>query len=422
MSSVKYGFMKKIKQLSILLFALLPLWAWGVAEDIDIYKDTSGFVARGQITHTVFKEGVSAADAIQSSIDFLAKEGGGEVLLQRGEYVVDQPIQLKDRVTLRGKGYGTKIVVSAKNEAGVGVILQSVKGAVLSSLSVMPEQAGQGDTGVIIDDSGECKVTDVLCQGFAKFGMWIRNNTFLSDIVGCKFADNADSNLYLQDLKENGRGGSYLPNLISGCTTYGGGKGIVLNHALVVNIIGCTVMHTQGDGFSLSSHSNSVLISGCRTYQVGGDAVVVNNSHELNISSSIFCWHRGNGIVLKGTSWVTITGNNIIDTGVRDPKKRAMTGIVLKRKCRAVQVTGNNLFNWGDQPKMLRGISEDATCYSNQFVSNNINFFEKEGILSEGTDTLVENNVTNGPVAFVSDGKPPFPDFNLDRIEAFIKE
>ena len=36
--------------------------------------------------------------------------------------------------------------------------------------------------------------------------------------------------------------------------------------------------------------------------------------------------------------------------------------------------------------------------------------------------TLVKNNVTAGSKAFVSDGKPPYPDFDSTKIEQFFKE
>lgn len=64
--------------------------------------------------------------------------------------------------------------------------------------------------------------------------------------------------------------------------------------------------------------------------------------------------------------WAIVTANNIIDTGVRTKDGRPMSAIALQDSCRAIQVNGNNIFNWGDQVPMLNGIEEDNSCHHNQ--------------------------------------------------------
>lgn len=389
-------------------------------QDVEIYVQDKNFIARGQLDQKVLKSSTDAAEVIQYAIDAMP-DAGGEVLLHRGTYNLSQHLLLKSRVWLHGKGRGTLLQVLPSNTEGIGILCKGLKGTIVSDLAIKTENSS-GKAGLVIDDCGDCQFKNVFCQGFSRYGIWMRNKSFLCEISGCQLADNASANIYCEFLSENSRGGDFLPNLINNCIIYGGGNGIECNKTIVLNIVGCAIFQSKKYGFYLYNGSNSVLISGCRTFQLEKDAVIVENSHEANISSNIFCWHRGHGIVFDKASWATVTANNIIDTGVRSRDKSKKSGIVLKNECKGIQITGNNLFNWGDHPPMLNGIQEDSTCYNNQMVSNNINFFVGTDIFSQGKNTLVENNVTAGPKAFVSDGKPPYPDFDSTRIEQFFKE
>lgn len=392
-----------------------------VQQDIEIYQQDKKIVARGQIDQKILKVSEDAVEVIQYAINAMPAEGG-EVLLNRGVYDLNKPILLKNRVWLHGKGRGTLLQVTASNTESVGVFCKGLKGAIVSDLAIKPKSTKAAKTGLLIDDCGDSQFRNIFIQGFSQYGIWLRNGSFLCEISGCQLADNDSANIYCENLAVNGRGGNFLPNTISNCTIYGGGNGIECKKALVVNITGCTIFQTKQYGFYIHTGSNSVLISGCRTYQIGKEAVVIEKSHEANISSNIFCWHRGNGIVFDGAAWATVTGNNIIDSGVRSRDGSKKTGVILKNESRAIQISGNNLFNWGDQVPMLNGIEEDSTCYNNLMVSNNINYFVGTAIISTGKNTLVNNNVFEGPKAFKSDGKPPYPDFDTTKIEKFFND
>ena len=392
-----------------------------VHQDIEIYFQDNTIIARGQLDQKILKSSDDAAEVIQYAIDAMPDDGG-EVLLNRGTYNLNQPISLKNRVWLHGKGRGTLLQVTPSNTESVGIMCKGLKGTVVSDLAIKPKSTDSAVAGLVIDDCGDCQFRNIFCQGFNQYGIWMRNKSFLCIISECQLADNGNANIFCEKLAANSRGGDFLPNLINDCIIYGGGYGIECSNTIVLNITGCAVFQSKKYGFYLHNRSNSVLISGCRTFQIEKDAVVIENTHEANISSNIFCWHRGNGIVLDQASWATITANNIIDTGVRTRDGSKKTGIVLKNECRGIQISGNNLFNWGDQVPMLNGIQEDSTCYNNQMVSNNINYFVGTDIISHGRNTLVKNNVTAGPKAFVSDGKPPYPDFDSTKIEQFFKE
>ena len=198
--------------------------------------------------------------------------------------------------------------------------------------------------------------------------------------------------------------------------------------------------------FHLLKHSNSVLITGCRTYQIQNDAVVVENSHEINISSNIFCWTEGNGIVLDQVKWGTISANNVIDSGSINPfdphkdslktteevkrnlrspndRKSIKSGIVVKNMTQGVTITGNAVFNWPATPKMKYGIVEDATCENNIISSNNINFYSIADVHSEGKGTKVMGNVGFAEVPYTGNiGIAGIQAFNLRLMEDFIDD
>jgi hypothetical protein len=90
-----------------------------------------------------------------------------------------------------------------------------------------------------------------------------------------------------------------VPNLVTNCIVYGGGKGIECSRTIVLNIVACVIYQSQDVAYYVGNTSNSVLISGCRSFQIGSHAVVADGSHEFNLSSNIFCWHEGHGMLVR---------------------------------------------------------------------------------------------------------------------------
>jgi hypothetical protein len=148
------------------------------------------------------------------------------------------------------------------------------------------------------------------------------------------------------------------------------------------------------------------LISGCRSFQITGPAVSVEDTHEFNLSSNVFCWHTEEGVRLTNCNWGTITANEVIDTGSFNPGTRdAQTkfsdievniplydGIKLEN-CQGFTISSNAVFNWPVCPKMDVGIRLDDKCFKNNIVGNNVNYYETADILSSATETEIANNV-----------------------------
>jgi hypothetical protein len=354
---------------------------------------------------------------IQKFVDNLP-ERGGKVVLPNGLFSINKSVSLRDNVWLQGEGRGTVLLIADS----LGIILKGLKGVHISDLTIKSAERYTSKAGIVIDDCGDCQINNVLTQGFKLYGIWMRNNSFLCELRSCKSADNGRANFYFDGNAERGRGGDFVPNIVNNCISYGGKYGFEFNRTIVINLTGCAVFQSLDYGYYLHSNSNSVNISGSRSFQVGTDAVYVDHSHEVNISSNIFCWQRGNGIVLDNAIWGTVASNNIIDSGTRTRDGSYMNGIVFKNNTEGIQVTGNAVFNWGDQPPMEYGILEDKSCRYNLIANNNINYFTKKGVLTRGKGTLVNNNVVKGDSANIGMDRKQYPDFDTLRIHKFIFE
>jgi hypothetical protein len=374
-------------------------------QDYRIANDGDHYNVYGVIDGKSIFKSRHAHKAIQYAIDRLADKGG-QVIISRGDYTLEEPIRLKDRIHLMGSGRASRLLVGESNSEGIGLICQKLNGIIISNLSFTAGDNPDARIGILIDDCGDSKVQDVFSVGFTEYGISMRNNSFLNEIVGCHLAGNRKANLHLQELAK-GRYGDFIPNLVSNCVIYGGGKGIEMNRVIVLNIVGCIVYQTGDAAFHLHSVSNSVLITGCRTFQITGPAVLVEDSHEFNCSSNIFCWHTKQGILLRNANWGTVTGNEIIDSGSYNsgekdwetpleamPADQPLYDGIELINVHGYHLGGNTIFNWKVAPLMRNGISEDSQSGKNIISSNNINYYSEADVFSEGKETTVHGNIS----------------------------
>jgi hypothetical protein len=287
----------------------------------------------------------------------------------------------------------------------VGLEGTGVRGAEVANLALTGKENPDAVAGLVLDDCRDCRVDNVLSAGMAKYGIWLRNNTCLCRISGCSLVGNRDANIFLESLSDGGPCGDFIPNLISDCVIYGGGRGVACSDTIVLNIVGCVVYQVDGPGFHITERSNSVLLSGCRTFQISSDAVVIEDSDEINLTGNTFCWHTGSGIVARRARWGTINGNAVIDSGSHNPGGSLFgtrfdeldEPIVLRdgidlTDTHGYTVSGNAIFNWGVAPKMSVGIRERSSSGTNVITSNNVNYFEAAAVISDGTGSTATNN------------------------------
>lgn len=361
-----------------------------------------------------------ADEALARAVTLAEEMGGGCVRLLAGEYPTTRPVVLRSRVRLVGSGRATRIVLHNR-EGAAAISAEEADAVEVADLAVIAGTTRQEAIGILFHHCGDCRLTGTFAKGFAEAGVMVRKNSFLCRVEGAVAAD-CGRGFHLQYLSVDGRGGDFLPSLLLGCSAYGGGVGFALEKSVVINLVGCMVHQTRSHGFLLWNHSNSVVLSGCRTFQIEGDAVHVDESHEFNATGNIFCWTRGDNIVLRRVSWATICGNNIIDAGVRDHSGELRNGVVIRDKCEGVQVTGNNVFNWGDQTEMKWGILEDGTGRKISVVANNINYFREGGYKLPAETTTEAYNVALGAPSYQNSGNPAYPDYTFTRLDRFIEQ
>lgn len=373
-----------------------------------IYRDGEKVKAKGSVTGNVEKEALieEASSVIQWTVNTLAEKGGGEVFVECGTFPLNREVELASKITLRGTGRGTVLKVTEEN--GSGLIGKDCNGLIVCDLTLEGDLTNSSTTvaGIVLDDCGDSEIRNVFALRFSKYGIWVRNNAFLCKVSGCSAAGNQVANIYLDQLGKKGRAGDFVPNLVHGCMCYSGGNGIELNRVIVANIVGCEVFQAGGHSFYIHEHSNSVLISGCRSFQAMKNAVLVESSHETNISSNIFCWHWGHGIELSDVTWGAVNGNECIDNGSnQDPPKK---GIWLRNGTKGVQVIGNTVFNWITHEPMSVGIEEDADCHGNLIMGNLTNYTLEKGVLSQGEGSFAERNL-NENRGYTPSVKGPIP-------------
>jgi hypothetical protein len=358
-----------------------------------VVQEGPRYRALAELTHDALRDGPDASAVIQAAVDALGDDGG-TVTLGRGAFQLAEPVRLPSRVWLRGSGRATRLVVGATNAEGVGILAYGAHGAVISDLSLQPADAGGGVAGLVLEGCGDSAVRGVFCAGFGRYGVWVRGSSFLCQIESCSLAGNAAANLLLDELRA-GPYGSYIPNRVSACTTYGGGAGIECRRAIGVSISACVVHQSRGPAYHVHTRSNGAAIVGSRSYQATGDAVLVERSDELMLSGNTFCWHAGHGVAVRDSSWGTINGNQIVDSGSTgegaappDPRD----GINL-RGASGYQVSGNTIFNWGVAPPLACGVREDEHSFKNSVVGNSVNYYAEAAVRCAGRETLARDNL-----------------------------
>ncbi len=387
-------------------------------QDLLIITDGVQFRLLNQGDRTEVGRGEDAAVLIQESVDFLSRNGGGELELGRGVYPINQTIRIGSNVSVVGKGSGTRLEAAVDLESVLAT--ENSHGVRLRSFCVTNAGKGKAAVGLLVKQAADFQAQDIVFKGMTRFGLHMLSGCGLCEIRGCRAYNCEEAGYCMQDLYEQGALGSFVPNLLSNCVAAGGGVGFSVRRAVVLNLLGCIVFQSGSHGFELTYESNSVALTGCRTFQVGGDAYTCHQANEINLTGNVFCWTRGNGIVLSKTTWGTISGNEIIDSGVRTADGSHRHGILITNETRGLQISGNAIFNWADQCPMHVGVEEDASCYGNNIIGNSINYYRKSGLISKGQDTVVDHNLCAGNW-YMWDPSKPYPDFDRDRLMGFIE-
>jgi hypothetical protein len=382
-----------------------------------IYPAHEEWVLAHEFSHEELLRDSSATRVLAEAVLYLQE--GGHLRLSSGDFYLDREISVNATCRITGSGAATRILPSNDFE---GVALISLDGADRSHVgNLLFDGMDRCENGLMLRDCVECSLAGIMANRFTQSGIVLRDNCSCCNVSNCSASENARANFLFDQQAFGGRIGNFPPNVVNACTAIGGGHGFEIHKTTVFNITASTAFQPRGHGFYIHQTSNSVLVSGCRTFQCELSAVYVENAHELNISSNIFCWQRGDGIVLNNVNWAAINGNEVIDSGVRDLDGVGRTGLLLHSDSKGIQIVGNTIFNWGDQPPMAHGIRESSDCSENLFANNHINYVSGEPIISKGRGSIVGENLIVAKAAYRNMDKPPFPDFDRTAIQQYVK-
>ncbi len=428
-----------IKLVSIMMM-VTSVHADQVNQGYFIYQQGTYTIARGRVINDILIKNPDSATVFQSTLKQL-EANGGELKIENGTYIINKPLDVPSHCKITGSGRATVLKLGNENKDGIILKIDTKEEIVICDLTLQGIKSHGRSAGIILDQAGDCEVRDIYARDFSAYGIWTRNNSFMNKIVNTTTSGNNKAGIFFDTntWKGKGRGGDFVPNLVIGCTSLGdNGNAFQLDNCICTNFVGCIAYQPKQYGFFLNG-SNSTLITGCRTYQCFRGAVYAKSSHELNISSNIFCWHKGTGIEINNVTWAVISGNEIIDSGgvgyydENGNVDATAYGIKMHTDTKCVQVTGNTLFCWGDGHKpMINGIYESGDCKDNQITNNAINFYDNKAVLSKGTNTIVDKNL--GIRKFYTEAwKGPFQKekdkptqllepFTRDKVDAFLEQ
>lgn len=352
----------------------------------------------------------SGSKAIQWAVDQAGE--GGKVVLSRGIYLIDQPIEIKSGLRFSGQGRGTELRLSGTNQ--IAIKIQNVNAVQIDHLAVMPGENRTLETvGIVIDSCQGCTISHVLAVSFSKYGLQIKNSQDCL-ISRSYFIDNIKSNVLIENpMNEN------KPIRLDNCFMLWGGAGVIAKGGKGIQVHSTILQHINGVAFDIAS--DGFALTGTRIFwSESPEQSVRVQGKNFKIANNIFCWSRGHSIVLDGAKDGTIIHNNLIDVGPPPRDGIFKSCIVMKNGTQKVSITENALFNWDDwtQGPMAWGIVETADCQNNNITDNNIHFYKEGDIDSKGQNTVVVRNLSDPGL----DDQRLLPDFDVwrERVRKFI--
>jgi len=380
---------KKNLLLTISLFLLVSLCNTLLArpeQNFIVFRDGSSFFVKTDITGEVVFSSGDASTSIQWAIDNLPAMGinGGEVLIEEGSYPLTNCVMVKDNVWLHGKGPSTKLFI--QGQVSEAIIIQDASMAVVSNLFLY--QGGNEirlNKGISLERSINCQVLNTEVSGFNR-GISNYGESSLTLINNNKVVDN-QTNIDIS----NGGGviGRWLPLLVTENTVEGGNTGIFCG-AMVTHIMDNII--TGVTGYGIHASKNSIVISGNKLTNIGGDYAIYGSGAELNCTHNIISNVKGGGIRTRDR-WGNFTQNKIKNCGTEE---KPAVGILIESDNlpegpgESKVVYKNEIHNDEDHLGLEYGIKESGI--NNIISGNEIKNFLKKAVLSQGERPILEDN------------------------------
>jgi polygalacturonase len=289
------------------------------------------------------------ADAFGAAL-LAAAQTDGEVYVPAGPsyYRIASALTVPSGVTVRGDGYGSRVVQTTANTAAFN--LASTSNATLRDLRISASVSSSSTTYAAVGLTGSTNATVQNCwfDGWANFGVEISSGAGTTTgfrIIGNRFsawssptANSAAVNCY-QDAN-NGE--------VSGNVILGGATSTSTGMVMGISFIEAT--GTTGDDFRDIVIANNI-IQGLREYGVvvystGGKSenVTITGNTIKNVYGSTGNTSSGAGIYLLRPNSVSITGNSLANTNVSTAADSLTPGAIgVNTAVGRVTISGNTI-------------------------------------------------------------------------------
>ncbi len=377
-----------------------------------IYKEGNDIkVVSATSSKTIFSS-ESASKAIQYAIDHIDNKGG-RITLARGLYELDTPIGLQSNIHLSGQGRGTELRPVGTNKMALNI--NNTFNAKVSFLTVFGGANAGAESGIVVTNSERFALENVLVFGFSKYGVHVAKGSSDIDIYRCDFTDNDKASVYFENVQPKN-----AKNTIRQSIFYWGGRGVLCRNSKGLKVTGS--MFHQINGIPLDIQCNDFMFSGNRIFLGESlDAGIKIMGRDFKINYNIVTWNRGDGVVIENSDSGQVRGNNITDHGAPPRDNIYKSGVII-RNSKNIEVSANAIWNWDDwtQGPMEYGVFEDDASENNTIEHNNIHFYRKEAVVSQGSNTTVKSNVVDKG----KDDQRLLADFDVWRtyIKNFVKD
>ena len=360
-----------------------------------IYKQGNKTIAIGDVDRAEKARSTKADVVFNKVVKLLSNSGGGEITIKQGDFPIHAPINLENRVTIRGAGNASILRLMSDNEKGIILSAESKTQIKLENFTCAGDEShpNENSTGVFFRKTGLSEIKSVYSHDFRGYGFWLKDDCFANLLVENMTSGNDKAGYFIDKTLwvNTNPGGGFVPNKLIGCYSYAeDGHAFLFDKAICQDIVGCVYYLPKGHGFYFRNNSTSNLVSGCRGFMGFQDGIHLENADEMNISSNIIGWNWGNNLEMHHATWTIVSANEFIDAGGRqDPQY----SIYMHGDVKACQISNNLIFNWFDNQIMQGGIFESEECSENQITDNIINFYKDKGVESLGENSRTGYNL-----------------------------
>ena len=126
---------------------------------------------------------------IQNAINFVSSNGGGEVFIPNGNYIISSPIQIKSNVILKGESASSSVIVTKTNTINGIESTGALVWSEICYLTIKSPNKGSNTNAILFDRSQgatQCKIHDLIIFNFEN-GLYCGDNWYSNSVDNIRF-------------------------------------------------------------------------------------------------------------------------------------------------------------------------------------------------------------------------------------------